>query len=87
MNIYIFVPYNWAYCDGAIAVVAHSPEEAISTIRKNSERKDYDNHVFYLEKPQPSEDDCYNKWFLAFEAPLVNIYTHPMVVVDDWNYS
>ena len=38
MKLFVFTPYQWAYCGGALGVVAKDYDEAVSTLRAYRER-------------------------------------------------
>jgi len=94
MRVYIFTPVkNWAYCGGAIAVVARSPQEAAgAAMALPYYGCTYGEHgaTFYIEDVdvQTSIPNEVDSWYLHYTSPPLDMPEGPArVVVNDWNYS
>ena len=95
MNLYVFVPYEWDYCGGAIGVVASDFDEAVEIIKAvkhrqpgtSEERFPYKNHLFI--KPEReyeylAKEDSWEQWILEYECKTDDD-KGPRVVFDNWN--
>jgi hypothetical protein len=94
MKLFIFEPYNWDYCGGAIGVISDSFENAVDLIietnRKltaESDRIGYEyEKEFFSETPKNFKEDHWDQWLLT-EAIKVPDEEKPRVVFDNWNYG
>lgn len=87
-TIYIFEPCNWAYCGGAIAVIANTFDQAVRLAREActdaDDEEQYDG-VFSRDRKDMKEDCC-DQWLLTGEFRILND-KNPRVVVNNWNYG
>lgn len=87
MNLYIFEPYEWAYCGGAIGVVARTFNEAVKTIIESDNNGIY-KYKYFRTNIETFEEDESNQWLLTHKMPLskdLNKYIEPQVLFNNWN--
>lgn len=102
MNLYIFEPYEWDYCGGAIGVIADTFNGAIEAIieydRPRAERmaKEYDLPVdscrqykpeYFQRSTETFEENSDNQWLLNHTIHLPATYIIPRVMFNNWNYA
>ena len=90
-NMFIFEPYNWPRCVGAIVVIADKFKEAAILARENC-TTDYDRKngeeydgVFSGET-SGLEDEKSGQWILTKKFEVID-NRKPRVVVNNWDYS
>lgn len=87
-TMYIFEPCNWAYCGGAIVVIADIFGQAVRLAKEACTDKDdekiYDG-VFSRDR-EDMEEDYWDQWLLTGEFKVLDDKS-PRVVVNNWNYS
>lgn len=102
MTLYVFEPYDWDYCGGAIGVVARTFDEAVETIveaeriRSAPEAKEwglqagscmrYKPEYFQRDKKVFERDES-DQWLLTNEIYLSEKYIAPKVLFDNWNFG
>ena len=89
-NMFIFEPYNWSYCGGAIIVVADTFEKAVILAKESCENGDYEDDeeyegIFSQEKDD-FEKDSWDQWLLTEKFVVID-HREARVVVNNWNYS
>ena len=90
-NMFIFEPYSWSHCGGAIVVIADTFKEAAILAKENC-TTDYDRKngeeydgVFSSETSGLKEDES-GQWVLTKKFEVVDNKKH-RVVVNNWNYG
>ena len=88
MNLYIFEPYEWAYCGGAIGVIAETFKEAVKiVVESDNELYEY---KYFRTSAKTFEKDGDNQWLLTNRIPLskgLDKYVEPQVLFNNWNYA
>ncbi len=89
MKLYIFEPYKFDWCGGAIVVVAEDFEQAVDFIMEIKNRHGrglkYDRSRLLKNKDNYSWDkSVYNQWVLTHELELAEPHD-PGVIVENWN--
>lgn len=97
MKIWLFEPYKWEYCGGAIAAIASSIEEARNLITAR-EKEEYDKYNHTAEfvpprlaatleeaKPHGEDGDYADSWLLTYSAVVAD--TEPRVLFVNYNYA
>ena len=89
MKIFIFEPYNWDYCGGALVVIADSYEGAIELLMqiKNpyNNEPEFGEHTFYKTEVKDLKERSY-QWILSVEFELKGEHK-PKVIINNWNYA
>jgi len=102
MNLYIFEPYEWEYCGGAIGIIARTFDEAAETIveydRPQAEQmakelgfsvdscRQYKSEYFRT-NIETFVKDGDNQWLLSHTIPLPDTYIIPRVMFNNWNFA
>lgn len=86
MNLYIFEPYKWTYCGGAIGVVAEDFEKTVDLIIDNNQDSDSYRVEYFQRTPENFRDGMWDQWLLTHDI-LVNPDRRPGVLFNNWNYS
>lgn len=89
MKLFIFEPYEWAYCGGAIGVIANGFKEAVDIIIKEDEKREEEDRIYskkhFARTPNKFKNDHYDQWLLTH---VLNVSEETSrVVFDNWNYS
>jgi hypothetical protein len=100
MNLYIFEPYDWDYCGGAIGIIADTFGQAVETIiaadkiqakhkakewgLSDGSCRRYEPEYFQRSK-EVFEDEGSDQWLLTHTIPLPATYIIPRVMFDNWN--
>jgi len=86
--LFVFEPYLWAYCGGAIGVIARTPTEAKETvITKSGDGDYYKRKNFYLKKSHKRfKSNQSGKWLLK-RTIEVKSSEQTRIVFDNWNYA
>lgn len=86
--MYIFEPCNWAYCGGAIVVIAENFDQAVYLAKEACTDKDdeetYDG--IFSRDQKDMEENHWDQWLLTEEFKILDDKS-PRVVVNNWNYS
>jgi hypothetical protein len=90
MKLFVFEPYEWDYCGGAIGAIAETFDEAVDLIVESKRRRlddfrGYEKYHFSRNKNGFTEDH-YNQWLLTTELE-VSDDSKPEVVFDNWNWA
>jgi len=83
-NIYLFEPYDWAYCSGTIVVIAKTFKHAIILANKKYIRSSKEKGTFSKNKKDLEKDSC-NQWLLTDSLEVLDD-KKPRVVISNWNY-
>lgn len=83
MNLYIFEPYSWAYCGGAIGVVANTFDKAVKMIVESNDNGLYKYKHFRMNTETFKEDNS-NQWLLTHKIP-VSPGKLPEILFSNWN--
>lgn len=88
MNLYIFEPYKWPHCRGAIGVVAENFEKAVNLIINSKYNQDGDSFQIehFQRTPENLKEDMWDQWLLTHDIP-VSPDRQPGVLFSNWNYS
>ena len=85
MNLYIFEPYEWAYCGGAIGIIARTFDESVETVVKNGNNR-Y-KRKYFSTNTETFVNDGVNQWLLTYTIPLPGTYIIPEVMFNNWNFA
>ena len=99
MKLFIFEPYKWNHCGGAIGVIARTFQEAVNAVIATDKfevwrdmrlgsglaMRSYRRHQFATD-PSYFEKPRYHQWLLTHEV-IVNGHDRIQVLFDNWNYA
>lgn len=89
-NIFIFEPFNWGFCGGAIVVIANTFDQAVHLAREACTDIDDEEEIIYdglfSRDQKDMEEDYWDQWLLTGEFKVLDD-KNPRVVVNNWNYS
>lgn len=90
MNVYVFEPYNWGYCGGAIVVVAETEQRAKELIL-TKQRAEHDDEYLpwndsYAERFKQNEEDG-NCWELTSVIECYTPVQIERVICFNYNYA
>lgn len=102
MNLYIFEPYGWAYCGGAIGIVAETFDKAIEMIveadkiQAKSKKEIYNNLTiddcrsykpeYFQRDKKVFKEDTSDQWLLTHKIPT-SPGNLPEILFDNWNFA
>lgn len=101
MKLFIFEPYEWGYCGGAIGVISDTFENAVKFILLEDQKQageqakeglyDMSSYVNYKKKNFAKNTDTFKKdhwdqWLLTNTLDVPE-ETEERVVFDNWNYA
>ena len=101
MNLYIFEPYDWSYCGGAIGIIAETFNKAVKIIveadkirakhNAKSSRLSVDSHRMYRagyfqRDKKVFKEDTSDQWLLTHRIPT-SPGNLPEILFDNWNYA
>lgn len=88
MKLFIFEPYVWAYCGGAIGVVAMDFEEAVK-LAKESEKNDDGGYDGDFQKiAEKLKKDHWDQWLLSAELTIMEEGPpNPRVLFNNYNHA
>ena len=98
MKLFVFLPYEWAYCGGAIGITAETFEDAVDFIvEKDRKRcakigrsgyKPIRNYKkeYFAKSSDSFKKDRSDQWLLTnvFDIPKEK---ETRIAFDDWNYG
>ena len=89
--LFIFTPYNWDYCGGALAVIASTYDEAVDLLLEIPGYRE-NGRLFlrehFSEKPESFPHEASNQWLLTSVLSLDSEYhDESKVVLVNFNYS
>ena len=87
-GMYIFEPYNWGFCGGAIVVIANTFDQAVHLAKEDctdaDDEEQYDG--VFLRDREDMKEDYWDQWLLTGEFKVLDD-KDPRVIVNNWNYS
>lgn len=102
MKLYIFEPYEWVYCGGAIGVIAETFDKAVEIIivddKTQAEQRvqkqdklsanDYRTYrsKYFQRNPDTFKKNHYDQWLLTNKIQLIDS-EQPRTLFDNWNYA
>lgn len=84
--LFVFEPYEWCYCGGAIGVIAETYDEAVELIVKSSSKYEKYERKFFSKSEECFKKDHYDQWLLT-DTIEVNSSEQSRIVFNNWNYS
>jgi hypothetical protein len=88
LKIFVFSPYDWHYCGGALVVVAEDYDAAIALLRASNEYDVWDACFASCKAEAKSYGEASGwkgSWLLGYSAPVED--TTARVVLVDYNYA
>ena len=96
MKLFVFEPYKWDYCGGAIGVIAKDFKRAVKLIVESGENikmDDDDDEVldnpykpeYFSETKNKFKKESFNQWLLTKTIKVVDY--NEQVLFDNWNYA
>jgi hypothetical protein len=90
MKLFIFEPYEWEYCGGALGVIAESYEQAIQlllNIKDSNDDHEFKSEFFAKNKTDAEKfNETIDKWLLTQEVEL-KCDLKPEVILNNWNWA
>lgn len=93
MKIWLFEPYMWDYCGGAVVVIAETFEDAVALIRKgNEEIGDYEKDALFFDSiqnavPHGKKSNWEHPWLLTGSWELADTQIKGRLVTINYNYA
>jgi hypothetical protein len=88
IKLFIFEPYDWAYCGGAVGIVAENFEQAVElAIEEFTDDEGVCDDKFQ-KTTEGFEKDHWSQWLLSDELTIIEDGPpNPRVLFCNWNYS
>ncbi len=90
-NLFVFEPFNWPRCAGAIVVIADKFKEAVILARDSCttdiDRKNGDEYDgVFSQETSGLEHERRGQWLLTKKLQVID-NKKPRVISDNWNYN
>lgn len=101
MKLYIFEPYEWSHCGGAIGVIAETFDKAVKMIIVDDKTQakqeaqngklsadDYRTYrsKYFQRNLNVFKKSHYDQWLLTHKIQLTTS-EQPRILFDNWNYA
>ncbi len=98
MKLFIFEPYEWAYCGGVIGIISNTFENAVGFIAEEDRKrvaeaeakgkKAYRNYKkeYFAKTPNNFKKDHCDQWLLTHTFELSE-EEETRIAFDNWNYA
>lgn len=85
MKLFVFEPYEWAYCGGAIVVIAKDYEEAINLIISFNPSDEL-LYEYFSKNRNNFKKGHYDQWILTNTIDMSDSFDSKIIVYN-WNYA
>ena len=89
IKLFIFEPYSWAYCGGAVGIVAENFEQAVElAIEEYTDPEDGTCDDKFQRTTEGFQEDSWSQWLLSDELTIVEEgKPNPRVLFCNWNFA
>lgn len=88
MKLFIFEPYEWVYCGGAIGAIAETFDKAVNLIIESGREGGHERYKVKFFQPTAEffKEDSWDQWLLTCELTIIDDGPS-RVIFDNWNYA